>query len=454
MKFHPRKAGTDRFMSLVACIFLIILSSLAPVRAAGTTRVAGTVMDLEGNPIPGVKVHLESADVKGKKTPSAKVNKKGKWSYPFLDITSGRSWKVVPVHPGYMILRVVFRSVDSFGETMAQGDRILNDKQELPVIQFYPVGQGVNARGKNEVNFTLVRKEDFVEFRQRLLRERQAEKGGGPSAEEIAAQKKAEERRRKKGKEIQTFDSAVQYARNGQHENAVSAFQAFLTIEPDNEQAHYELGKSQSEIGNTEAALAEFRKTLELNPEFIGAHFRLGILYARSGRMAEAETEFRGELEQNPEDPSVLYNLGISLYEQKKFDDAITWLEKAAESDPENGRVYWMLAKIYEGRGDGPKANAQYEKFALANPEKAPAAFYNIGQDAFKKRNRKEAAIAFRKALELNPEYADAHLQLGYCLVGMAEFDNAVKHLRKFLELEPNSPQAKEIRETITQLSQ
>jgi len=454
MKFHPRKIGTGRFLSLLAGAFLMILSSMAPARAAGTTRVAGTVMDPHGNPIPGVKVHLESADVKGKKTPSAKVNKKGKWSYPFLDISSGRSWKVIPVHPDYMILRIVYLSVDSFGETKDKGDRILDDKQEVPVIRFFPVGQGVGVKGKNDVDFILVLKADFAKSRLKLLQERQAEKGGGPSAEEIAAKKKVEERRRKKEKKIQTFDSAVQYARKGQHENAVSAFQDFLATEPDNEQAHYELGKSQMEIGNTEAALAEFRKTLELNPDFNGAHFRLGLLFARAGRMGEAEAEFRGELERNPEDPSLLYNLGISLYEQKKFDDAIEWLDRAAESDPDNGRIFWMLAKIYESRGDGMKANAQYEKFAMANPDKAPAAFYNIGQDAFKKRNREEAAVAFRKALELDPEYAEAHLQLGYCLVGMAEFDNAVRHLRKFLELEPNSPQAKQIRETIVQLSQ
>ena len=64
----------------------------------------------------------------------------------------------------------------------------------------------------------------------------------------------------------------------------------------------------------------------------------------------------------------------------------------------------------------------------------------------------KEAAEAFRKATEADPNFADAYYQLGVSLTGMAALDpktgkvtpvpGTVESLQKYLQLAPTGPNA------------
>lgn len=456
MNQHPGRKTTLRILSWIVVPLLGLAVGLPPAQAAGTTKVTGTLVDTNGKPVPGVKVFFESQDVK-KKLPPAKVSKKGKFSYPFLDITSGKAFKVVPQLTDHMVLRVKWISIDSTGAKMDEGDKILDDGQDMPVMHFHLIGQGTVVAGRNEVDFVVVSKAQFAKERQKLLEEQQA-RARGASTEEIDAARQAEaekdrERKRKQAT-IETFNDAVKLARQGRDEEAVKGFEEYMAVDPENPDVHYELGKSLVELGRTDEAEAEFRKALEIKPDLPGPHFRLGMMYARSEQYAEAEKEFGLELDNSPDSAAVLFNLAISQIEQGKNDEAVVHLERVAELNPDNSEVFWKLAQIYEKQGNQAKASEQYDKFAHADPERAAKFFFNIGQEAFKKRDREEAAAAYKKAIEMDPAYADAHRQLGYCLVGMAEFEAAVRHFRKFLELEPSSPHAKEVRETIATLTQ
>ncbi len=46
----------------------------------------------------------------------------------------------------------------------------------------------------------------------------------------------------------------------------------------------------------------------------------------------------------------------------------------------------------------------------------------------------------FRKALEISPDYAEAHYNLGNAFAGLGRIDEAVAHYRKALELNPRWP--------------
>ena len=433
-----------------AVFTLCLFAGGAIALAADTTKVVGSVTDPQGKPIAGVKIHFEHAKISGKKAKPVKTNRKGNFSMPFLDIGSGPEWRAIAEFPDYVTLRVRWLNVDSEGNTRDEGERVLDENQEFPEIRFAPIGKTVVSSGKNEVHFTLVPKSEFSSILAQL-KKKQAK--GTFSEEELQAQQAAEKKRKKQEIGYQAFEEGVSLARQGRHEEAVENLRVFLEMDPEHETGHYELAKNLQEMKNFEEAEIEFRKALELNSDYAGAHFHLGLMYANQERYPEAQVEFREELERTPDDPTVMFNLALVFSEQGKIAEAIPWFEKVSVVQPDNSEIYWKLAKLYEEQGNKEKANLQYEKFALANPEEADVAFYNIGSEAFNQRNREEAAIAFRKALEVNPNHADSHRQLGYCLVGMGEFDAAVQHFRKFLELRPNSPLAPEIRQTIAQLS-
>jgi superkiller protein 3 len=51
-----------------------------------------------------------------------------------------------------------------------------------------------------------------------------------------------------------------------------------------------------------------------------------------------------------------------------------------------------------------------------------------------------EAAESYRRVVELDPDNSAAHADLGVTLNRLGQFDGAVRHLRRSLELEPGNP--------------
>ncbi len=91
----------------------------------------------------------------------------------------------------------------------------------------------------------------------------------------------------------------------------------------------------------------------------------------------------------------------------------------------------------YSGRGQVDEAIAHYRKALEIKPDYAEA-HNNLGL-ALAGRGQVDEAIAhFRKALEIEPDYVPAHYNLGKLLAGHGEMDEAIVHFRKALEIQPN----------------
>ena len=48
----------------------------------------------------------------------------------------------------------------------------------------------------------------------------------------------------------------------------------------------------------------------------------------------------------------------------------------------------------------------------------------------------------YQRALEIRPDYAEAHCNLAGALLGCGDVDAAIPHCRKALELKPDFPEA------------
>jgi tetratricopeptide (TPR) repeat protein len=69
------------------------------------------------------------------------------------------------------------------------------------------------------------------------------------------------------------------YYNSGQHERSRETFQALLEIDPSAHYAHFALGQSLKQLGQTDAAWTHLRLAVALNPEskiYAGALARLG----------------------------------------------------------------------------------------------------------------------------------------------------------------------------------
>jgi tetratricopeptide (TPR) repeat protein len=72
-----------------------------------------------------------------------------------------------------------------------------------------------------------------------------------------------------------------------------------------------------------------------------------------------------------------------------------------------------------------------------------------IGNFYFKKGNYRAAASRYREATKWNQQYAEAYRRLGEALEKWKDLDAARNAYQKYVELEPDSKQAKEIRKKL-----
>ena len=61
---------------------------------------------------------------------------------------------------------------------------------------------------------------------------------------------------------------------------------------------------------------------------------------------------------------------------------------------------------------------------------------------------------AYRKAIEIKPDYVQAHLRLAYALLRQSDFAGARQSFEQVLALEPDSKDAEQIRAMVSGLPQ
>ena len=84
---------------------------------------------------------------------------------------------------------------------------------------------------------------------------------------------------------------------------------------------------------------------------------------------------------------------------------------------------------------------AHYQQALEIQPDYAEAHF-NLGNVLIARGQLDEAIAHYRKAVGIKPDYADAYNNLGIALANRGQLDEAMAHYQQALEIEPTSPHA------------
>jgi tetratricopeptide (TPR) repeat protein len=102
-----------------------------------------------------------------------------------------------------------------------------------------------------------------------------------------------------------------------------------------------------------DAGAAEaYRAVLALDPENPDAHLELGILHERRGEAAEAEEHFIESLKADPGNPRALYSYASLYYTADDLEAAEEILERAVAADADYSPALSALASIRARRGE------------------------------------------------------------------------------------------------------
>ncbi len=177
------------------------------------------------------------------------------------------------------------------------------------------------------------------------------------------------------------------------------------------------LGRVYRDLTELELAQQAFRRAVVLDPSNATAHNNLGNIAYRLGDCATAEYELSQAASLSPDSVSAVSQLGIALFECGDVAGSVPKLEAAVALD---GAVflpplYTYLARAYMAGGRVDEA-VKYAQYGALLPPPSADAYYWLGK-AYQRRGASgdadNAKGSFERALELDPNYADARKELG-----------------------------------------
>ena len=113
-----------------------------------------------------------------------------------------------------------------------------------------------------------------------------------------------------------------------------------------------------------------FETSLEFDPNDRQAHIELGTLLVKASKGAMAEPHFEQVLKANPNDPEMTYFLGLARLQQGKLVEAIETLQHSARMRP-SANAHWQLGNAAVGLKDPKLAIQSYEEAIRILPNMA-----------------------------------------------------------------------------------
>jgi tetratricopeptide (TPR) repeat protein len=117
------------------------------------------------------------------------------------------------------------------------------------------------------------------------------------------------------------------------------------------------------------------------------------------------------------------------------------YFKKATELNPNLKMVHTELAKLYKDTGDYEHAVIRY-RLALENDQSDVDTWLKLGNLYLKMKEPFKAQNTFLKAVELNPNSAEAHQQLGLFYNGEGRYDEAMNEFSEVIRIQPISEMA------------
>jgi tetratricopeptide (TPR) repeat protein len=188
-------------------------------------------------------------------------------------------------------------------------------------------------------------------------------------------------------------------------------------------------------------ALDAFTESSRLMPGFPETHSQLSYLFYRTEDSDEALAEARTALSMDPANAEAYRYLGLALYSAGHYDAALHAFDEALAREPAgslaNADVYFDMGITHRDRGDLRRAAIAYRHALSLRPDFWEA-HSNLGVVLHDQGKLDEAIVEYRAAKRLQPEEASVRNNLGNTLCDKEDFESAIA---EFTDLYRQSPE-------------
>jgi tetratricopeptide (TPR) repeat protein len=204
---------------------------------------------------------------------------------------------------------------------------------------------------------------------------------------------------------------------------------------------HFVLGTILRRQGRFDDALDAFTESSSLMPGFPETHSQLSYLFYRTEDSDDALAEARTALSMDPANAEAYRYLGLALYADGHYDAALHAFDEALAREPAsslaNADVYFDMGITYRDQGDLRRAAIAYRHALSLRPDFWEA-HSNLGVVLHDQGKLDEAIAEYRSAKRLNPDETSVRNNLGNTLCDKEDFDSAIT---EFTDLYRQSPE-------------
>ena len=173
-------------------------------------------------------------------------------------------------------------------------------------------------------------------------------------------------------------------------------------------------------------------------------------------KFAEARAQYEQALSLLEVDDPVLKSsiqrtVARTWFEEGKTDQAIDTLKRSLELKPDDVETLQLLSTLLISAGREKEAEAYVAKLP-AGTKLDPNSLLNLGIKLYNEKDLDGALSKFDQVVKDNPNLATAYYYRGLTYLGLNKTAEAKADFQKLLELEPNHPNAEEVREYIKAL--
>ncbi|MDP6598300.1 MAG: tetratricopeptide repeat protein [Candidatus Poribacteria bacterium] len=274
---------------------------------------------------------------------------------------------------------------------------------------------------------------------------------------------------------------ATLYRQHGLLDEAIATLESALESEPQHRtedtsdenlsmaKIHFSLGLIRKEQNQTDQAITAFETALSIDPNLLGVHFELAEIlfnqlktkYPQQFHAAalinrpltstpdETTTEYlenlnriigiyQSGLKVEPDNFKACHNLGFTQMMAHQLDEAEMTLQTALRLNPEHAPSYSKLGDMFDEKGDTEQAIQHYRRGLLIQPNDFITRA-NLGVALIHQGEIDGAITELRSAISLNPTSAEAHFNLSSLLLLSGNYKEGWPEYEWRLELDSST---------------
>ena len=207
---------------------------------------------------------------------------------------------------------------------------------------------------------------------------------------------------------------------------AKNAYLHLIKLNPNIKEAFNNLGGVYEELQEYDEAKKCYRQALTLDASYVEAAANLAVLQNDVSSLLQLTVEY-------PQNALAYYYIALVNFNKVAYDVSQKYILKALQYDTSSYEIYLLAAQISLKNKDTKQA-AEYFRLTLQLNNTCVPALINLA-------TLEQNEDLFKKALDLEPNNADAHANYAALLYSQKRTVEALEEYRKAVIINPNIPE-------------